>query len=367
LKITILGFGELIDGGWTNPQWMAHTLSKYGYDISYFNPPAYRALKISDIIRIKNRLKPRINKVNFSTFNVYFPFNNIFSFIVHRALIKECNESDLIMIFQPRWLKVVNKKILKNKRIMYFKTDDYVSIANDKEAAQYLEDKMVSISSSVCVTSKSLITKANNAVYLQNCIPSSLISNKRFITPKNSYQQKNRVLKLCYVGAVSDDKVDVRMLISFINRSNNLEFNFAGKIYSKEFSEFIACTTNEKIKYHGVLDFDEAQLLIINCDLGILPFLINDYTYGMFSMKFYEYISAGLPVLTTNIRMLDDLSNFQDYFTVADIFSEDIAVKAATRIKNNSEVARSLLKNCTYDARIEKMIQKNLIPRLAIK
>ena len=43
----ILGFGE-VSSGWTNPQWMAYTLSKKN-SVAYFNPPAYKQVKLGHI------------------------------------------------------------------------------------------------------------------------------------------------------------------------------------------------------------------------------------------------------------------------------------------------------------------------------
>ena len=56
MKIVLLGFGELTEGGWTNPQWMAKTLASKKYHVDYFSPPAYRMLKFQDLKRIFYRL-----------------------------------------------------------------------------------------------------------------------------------------------------------------------------------------------------------------------------------------------------------------------------------------------------------------------
>ena len=77
MKIAILGFGELIDGGWTNPQWMAKTLSDRGYIVDYFNPPAYRKIQFKDFRRVFLRLlnNNTNNNINrFSSHNTFYPF-----------------------------------------------------------------------------------------------------------------------------------------------------------------------------------------------------------------------------------------------------------------------------------------------------
>ncbi len=55
---------------------------------------------------------------------------------------------------------------------------------------------------------------------------------------------------------------------------------------------------------HGALDPYELASLAGKCSVGLIPYLVNDYTAGVFPMKLYEYLAAGLQVVSTELPTL---------------------------------------------------------------
>jgi glycosyltransferase involved in cell wall biosynthesis len=356
MKIVLLGFGELTEGGWTNPQWMAKTLASKKYHVDYFSPPAYRMLKFQDLKRIFYRLfffKKTSNK--FFSHNVVYPFK-FFGKFLNKNLHNLIESSDVIIIFQPNWLRCIEYKNIKHKKIIYFKTDDYYSIAKNKLLIKRLESLLIEASSSVCVTSKNLMLKNQNYFYFPNCIPKSILDS---ISLTERSKSKENISKACFIGAIWDEKVNIEMLINFIYDLKNIDFHFAGKILSKRFQDFIE-NSPENFKYHGVLPFEEAQNLAVESDFGLMPFLINKYTDSMFSMKFFEYIAAGIPVLTTNIKMLNEIDNFKKYIVISNNFSKH-DLKKIHKIRIDSNEVKTKLNEYTYESRIDKMTHLNIL------
>ena len=74
----ILGFGE-VSSGWTNPQWMAYTLSKEKNSVAYFNPPAYKQVKLGHIQRLFQRLF--LTNKKYSDFKIYNSYLNDHPFL----------------------------------------------------------------------------------------------------------------------------------------------------------------------------------------------------------------------------------------------------------------------------------------------
>jgi hypothetical protein len=352
MNVVILGFGELSPGGWTNPQWMASTMASAKYNVTYFNPPAYRFPQISDFKRLLYRFKPAKALYTFKVINLYYPFKFL-SGLFNSSLKKCLRDSDIVIVFHPNWLRCIHHRWLCQKRVIYFKTDDYGSLSKENSYIHRAEELMVDIASYVCVTSKNLLRGLKHEIYCPNCIPAYLLEPRSVSETVTANMHKDK-MNVCYVGAIWDDKVDVRMLMDAIERSSKFHFHFAGKIFSTEFLSFIRSSQCSNISYHGVLPFDQGFELMAACDVGLMPFLLNKYTDSMFSMKFFEYVAAGTPVLMTEIKMLEYLDDFIDVIEVSDVI-DDEQLLSAKSLSENIESSWPSLTDYTYESRISKL------------
>ena len=75
--------------------------------------------------------------------------------------------------------------------------------------------------------------------------------------------------------------------------------------------------------------------MLAAADVGIIPYRINDLTSGIFPMKVYEYLSAGLPDVATP---LPSLHGTEDIVVAADAASTSAAI--ADAIADDSDERR---------------------------
>jgi glycosyltransferase involved in cell wall biosynthesis len=68
------------------------------------------------------------------------------------------------------------------------------------------------------------------------------------------------------------------------------------------------------IHYLGMRDYQELPAFFAHCDVGIMPFALNDATRSISPTKTPEYLAAGLPVVTTPIA--DVVRSYGDLATV---------------------------------------------------
>lgn len=54
-------------------------------------------------------------------------------------------------------------------------------------------------------------------------------------------------------------------------------------------------------KYHGLLSLDDVSKLYWNCSVGLIPYTITPYTLGVNPLKTYEYLAAGMGVVSTAV------------------------------------------------------------------
>ena len=290
----VLGFGEW-GGIWTNPQWMAYELAKLGNNVLYINPPAYRDIKISDLPRFFKRLKKGETQSNLSIKSHLG--QKFFSTRINKhltsELIKGFPRPYKILCFQPLWLDFID--VMPEEDIIFY-TDDYTQVHKNEERIAELNCKIKKFHKKIVVTHKNLLKDFPGAVVENNCIPSSLDLTK--------VSKKNQV---CFIGTISDIKVDINELKAFILNNRNMKFIFCGLIKNDDFLTFVKKQSN--VEFNGLLPFYKAFEISKESEFGLMPFRKNKYTDSMFSMKFYEYILADCKVLSTKIKMFEDVHN----------------------------------------------------------
>jgi glycosyltransferase involved in cell wall biosynthesis len=104
---------------------------------------------------------------------------------------------------------------------------------------------------------------------------------------------------------------------------------------------------HKNVEYLGNLPLDELAVEVKTSTVGLIPYLINDYTGGVFPMKVYEYLAAGLDVVATQIPSLNHSrergvrvvkrDDFVDtVLSASDAFSEDEARQRSDAAQEHS-------------------------------
>ncbi len=89
-------------------------------------------------------------------------------------------------------------------------------------------------------------------------------------------------------------------------------------------------------------------------DLAVLPFKINELTLAVNPIKLREYMSAGLPVLSTS---LPEVFHYKELIDIAD--GEEFVKKVPHILQNITEKKRNLLiskmENETWESKVNKL------------
>jgi len=130
--------------------------------------------------------------------------------------------------------------------------------------------------------------------------------------PDRNYKKISENARLIYHGSVAERfglhiAIDAMSIISKKIPGSKL-FIYGGynTSYGKSLIEKIkTLQMEESIILNGIISRDKIPDLLYNSDIGLVPYLRNDYMNLALPTKAFEYIATGLPVVSS---LLDDLS-----------------------------------------------------------
>ena len=316
---------------WTNKQHTAEVLSTLGYSVIYVESVGLRSPKVGsakDLKRIINRIATGVktlmfgaekkinNLVVLSPLVIPNPKNRkvlkklndfLLNFLVEREIKKIALDHLITWTYHPFVLGVISK--IKSEKIIYHCVDDLSQVPGISESNfKKHEEKLLSLCDHVFVTTKSLqhrCSKVNASVHYH----SNVVDFDHFSKPSSSLNNlidkvKNSVAKkVVYHGVLSDFKVDFKLLFEVAKNCDDVEFYIIGQEREgQKNTDFLAFQSLRNVHHLGYIPYCDLPDFLRYMDVGMLPTLLNEYTYSMFPMKFYEYVAAGLPVVSTALN-----------------------------------------------------------------
>lgn len=163
--------------------------------------------------------------------------------------------------------------------------------------------------------------------------------------------------RLGYIGVLSDFKLDLSLLEALVARHDDWQFVFIGEQREGQSSASIArMARRPNTHFLGWRAYHDLPRYMAGLDVGLLPQLINEYTQSMFPMKFFEYLAAGLPVVSTALPALRDFSSIHNVARDEPSFSEAIAAELAGRGTGALPLDHPLLQKHSWDMRMDQMM-----------
>ena len=112
--------------------------------------------------------------------------------------------------------------------------------------------------------------------------------------------------RLMFMGAIDAYKLDLVLLLQLAQSHPEWMFVLIGPVGecdpSTDVAALMACPNVELV---GPVAYGDLPGWLAHADLALLPLQVNGYTRHMFPMKFFEYLSSGLPVVATAIPALE--------------------------------------------------------------
>ena len=344
---TILCFGS---ADWDNPYRtnQHHIMERLAQKntVLYIESPGLRtpAIQKKDLLRIVRRLYKTligVRKIH-ERLMVYSPlviplhrfaivrwFNAVFLRWQLDRVVRRLNVSSVVLwIYAPTGVSFMGR--WKEQLTVYHCVDELAANPRIPTAVREIEKELLRRADIVFVTSKALFeTKSpfnQNTYYMPN-----VADYDHFHTACDSALDIPADLaripspRIGHIGAVSAYKLDFDLIEQLARRHPEWSLVFIGAFGEGEKgADITGLKKYTNIHFLGGRPYSELPGYMKGLDVCLLPNRLNEYTKAMFPMKFFEYLSAGKPVVATNLYALQEFSAWCTLAKSADEYEQGV-------------------------------------------
>lgn len=332
--IVIFSTAEWDNPFWTNKQHMAKELARRGHNIFYIESVGLRSASLgrSDLGRIAARLKKQMHPIREVIPNLIvwsplaFPaqryalvrrlnrnlLNGQLAFLLRRHGFKP----DVLWTYNPLTSLLLDTSMFR--QIVYHCVDDIKHQPGmPSEVIAEAERELIERADVVFTTSRHLEASCKrlnpNTYYHSNVADFDHFSAAlKPELPVHPWVKDLPQPIIGYIGALSGYKVDFGLIRHMAESRPSWTFVLIGKIGEGDpWTDISILKGLPNVHLPGPAAYAELPSLLKGFDVAMMPMQRNEYTRSMFPMKFFEYMAAGRPIVSS------DLPALQEYTRVA--------------------------------------------------
>lgn len=345
LPVVILSTADIDAPIWTNKQHIATRLVTER-EVHYVESLGLRAptFSLKDLRRIAARIKAIFGKKRATTpstaagphwagvdalhrhvpmvipFHAFSPVRAFNRWIIRRSLLPRLPERYALWSFSPITYGLEERatKVVYHSVDLLHTIDGIPRKALLQAERQLIARADVLVASSTGVADHLRAQKANPLLW-ENVADIDLFQCMR----APSAARERRAI---FVGNLTPSKINFAILEAIVSKGVRLAL--AGPISidgTKQDPALTRLLASPLVTYLGTLDQHEMAGEIGKSWVGIIPYHLNQYTTGVFPMKVYEYLAAGLPVVATELPSLSGRTIPGVTLATSDAFVDQVA------------------------------------------
>lgn len=355
---------------WSGMQQNSHHLMREavrrGYRVLYVDPVGLRRAKLrrKDLAKLARRLRQSTRPLTTVEQGITrlaplgIPLQDtrvgsavnqrLLAFQVRHALKRMRAVHSLLWSYTPHFLGI--RSALGSDLAIYYRVDDYATsplIESDYIVQQ--EAKAVGLAD-LCIAANRQSAEVMNNARARILVPNGLdLAVYRDEAPTVDPIPSIGHPRLLYTGGF-DTWVDVGLLQELARTHPDWQIVLAGE----EKIALDSLTALPNVRYLGLLPYDQLPALMSHCDIGLVPYHVNQFTTSACIGKIYQYLAMGLPVLSTPVLSPSD---YGDHVvcapTDADAFGEAVAKLLAEDSREKKVLRRNYALKQTWAARFD--------------
>jgi glycosyltransferase involved in cell wall biosynthesis len=160
-------------------------------------------------------------------------------------------------------------------------------------------------------------------------------------------KKQDGVFKCVYIGGLERDRGLFKMVEAMEHVDGRFRLVLAGRMSEEDLNEIKRLKGYAKVDYLGLIPWVKVLELLPDCDLGLLLLQpVPGYFYhGENSIKLFEYMMAGMPVLGSNFVNLERIIRETGCGSTVDPTDPREIAKQITYFADNPELSRRMGEN----------------------
>jgi glycosyltransferase involved in cell wall biosynthesis len=365
---------------WTNKQHMAALLAQAGYHVLYVDSIGLRPLGANaiDVRRLVRRLWRGLRGIRqrrpgvwvFSPLTVPFahehPLVGRFNAWQLRRglrawLKRQGAASAMIWTYHPFMLDAIHA--LAPAAVVYHCVDDLGAVPGvDRGRYDRAERELLARADHVFATSRRLQQRCAEVAPGSTHYFANVADTDHFAAARRDGAIPDDLAavprpRLAYVGVISDFKIDLQLLESIARSRPDWQIVFIGDEREGQASPIVArLAAMANVHFLGWRPYARLPDYLRGIDVALLPQTMNEYTRSMFPMKFFEYLSAGRPVVATPLPALAEFAACHRIAPDAAGFVREIEAALANPAAHVLPADHPVLRQHSWRVRLDAML-----------
>jgi glycosyltransferase involved in cell wall biosynthesis len=250
--------------------------------------------------------------------------------------------------------------LLEPEPVVYHCVDDVAAQKGvDAESFRAAEERFARRADLVLASAPALAermrTLSDHVLYAPNVADTGLFATALDPGPVDPALERLPAPRLVFQGAVVATKLDLELLAELAAGRPQWSVVLVGPRGAGDpGADLSALDRAPNIHLLGPREERELPALLRGADAGLIPYAVNDLTRSVFPMKVYEYLAAGLPVLSTPLPALEGVEGVEIVAGAAELIAAAERAIAADGPERRAERSRAAAAH-SWEARIEQI------------
>lgn len=251
-------------------------------------------------------------------------------------------------------------EVLAPALVIYHCVDDMAAQAGiDAVSFGAAEERFAARADLVLASAPALVSRmrtlSSNVLYAPNVADTALFSTALEPGPLDPALAALPAPRIVFTGAIVQTKLDFELLIELARARPQWSFALVGPVGPGDpRTDVSGLAAEPNVHLLGARTYSELPAVLRAADAGLIPYARNELTRSIFPMKVYEYLAAGLPVLSTPLPALEGVAGVAsaaDAAGIVALLEEALADDDRERQAERSRVAAAH----SWEARLQEI------------